>query len=214
MEPLEVADDRAPVPLLTVYTDTTRNQGVRRSLNRRVLERWRAEDDLTIDSLVENAEALLRDIAPTQTRYKVRERPDVRTIRYYVSQKLLPKPVGYEGGRARYTGAHLLRLLLIKRLQAEHWTLQHIATSLKGLDDEGIIERLLDLAPPKTHPPRPRAEVFAQTPREQIDVAPEVALDLPHGLLTDRTRRQELAARLESLAVWLRQAPEEEDEEH
>ena len=69
-------------------------------------------DDLTIEELVEAAAGLLREMVPRQSRYKVTERPDARTIRYYITQKLLPSPASYEGGRARYSGQHLARLLL------------------------------------------------------------------------------------------------------
>ena len=71
----------------------------------RWLADWLGRQDLTLEELVEAASSLLPAIAPRQTRYKVTERPDARTIRYYITQNLLPRPVDYEGGRARYTGA-------------------------------------------------------------------------------------------------------------
>ena len=64
-----------------------------------------------VERSISRLDALLRRLAPRQTRYKVTERPDVRTVRYYTSHGLLPKPDGYEGGRARYSGRHLARLL-------------------------------------------------------------------------------------------------------
>ena len=96
-------------------------------------------DDLTLEELVEVADGLLRELAPKQSRYKVTERPDGRTIRYYITQKLLPRPESYEGGRARYSGQHLTRLLLIKKLQAEHHTLQRIAGVLETASDEDVL---------------------------------------------------------------------------
>ena len=212
--------------LLTVYTVGSRITEVRRALERQELEQWRARDDLTIEGLVENAETLLREIAPHQTRYKVRERPDVRTIRYYVNRKLLPKAAGYEGGRARYTGAHLLRLLLIKRLQADHWTLPRIARALEGLDENSIIERLLEIAPktgaqrpvirrappPKNKQPRSRT-LFPRETLERFELVHGATVDVPRTVLEDSDQRQALAARLDALAAQLRRAPEKEDED-
>src|SRR5690349_3279106 len=93
-------------------------------------ERYRDRQDMTLDEVVEAADALLDEVAPRQTRYAVNEKPDVRTVRYYTTRGLLPKPLSYEGGRARYGYPHLVRLLAIKRMQAEHYTLDQIARVL------------------------------------------------------------------------------------
>ena len=113
------------------------------SILRRELSDLVARDDLTIDDLVDAADRLLPHVADEQTRYKVTDRPDVRTIRYYVTRGLLPRATGYAGGRARYGGTHLLRLLLIKKLQAEHFTLSRIERTLEDLDDETVTGLLL-----------------------------------------------------------------------
>src|SRR5687767_11109930 len=88
-----------------------------------MLHKLLERNDMTMEELVEAADGMVTQLAPRQTRYKVTERPDARTIRYYVTQGLLPKPLGYDGGRARYGTTHLLRLLVVKKLQAEHHTL-------------------------------------------------------------------------------------------
>jgi DNA-binding transcriptional MerR regulator len=100
-----------------------------------------AQKGRTIEQLVGEVNALLAELAPEQTRYKVTERPDVRTIRYYTSQGLLPRP-SYEGGRACYEGSHLLRLLVIKKLQAEHHTLRKIKAELKDKSDAQLLALL------------------------------------------------------------------------
>ncbi len=99
--------------------------------------------DMTLEELVAKTHRLLERLAPRQTRYKVSERPDGRTIRYYIAQKLLPRPVSYDGGRARYSGGHLARLVLIKKLQAEHHSLRLIAHELRDASDEEVVRRLL-----------------------------------------------------------------------
>jgi DNA-binding transcriptional MerR regulator len=206
--------------------------GVDRSLDEAHLRRMLAREDLSLEALIEAADVLLPAIAPDQTRYKVRERPDVRTIRYYVSQGLLPKPLGYDGGRARYGGAHLARLLLLKRRQAEHETLSRIARELAALDDAQVIERLLGrprdarprrvVGPQRPRPPsEPETEsesepqpaptdvsgtpdAGARGPARRLTLAPGGTLELPLELLADPAARRTLADNLESLAQWLR----------
>ncbi len=88
---------------------------------------------LSIDELITSVSELLVQVAPVQTKYKVSEVPDGRTIRYYISQGLMSKPLGYAGGRANYDNAHILTLLVIKKLQAEHFSLRQIKQTLESL---------------------------------------------------------------------------------
>lgn len=191
--------------------------------------------DLTLDELVDAAESLLAAVAPVQQRYKVTARPDVRTIRYYTSLGLLPKPVGYDGGRARYALTHLLRLLLIKKLQAEHHTLTRIKQELAGVSDDeirralvvtstsGASQRSAGEAPKRTHAkkaPPPRAEAERE-PLSGEDAPLEVEallsltladgddalahLTFPPDVLRDPARRARLAEQLRALALRLTQ---------
>ena len=169
------------------------------------LRRLLARQDLTMEELVEQADALVKELAPKQTRYKVTERPDARTIRYYVSQNLLPRPLGYEGGRARYGGMHLLRLLLIKRMQAEHHTLSRIARVLESSSNEQIVEALLGKRDPEAGLPA-RLEALPAGQPGRVELAPGASLQLPDEVLRDRPQRERLADSLEALARWLRAA--------
>lgn len=163
------------------------------------LGRWLDRDDLTIEALVETAGALLADLVPEQTRYKVNARPDVRTVRYYTSQRLLPKPLGYDAGRARYSGTHLLRLLLIKRMQAEHQTLQRIRTVLADATDAEVLDALSpdQVAPRATGGP-------AESEVRDLSLSPGGRLRVARSVLADPDKRRQLAENLESLADWLR----------
>jgi DNA-binding transcriptional MerR regulator len=60
-----------------------------------------------------------------------------RTVRYYLAQGLLPA-VGLSGPGSKYDPAHLARLRLIRRLQAEHLPLAEIRRRLEGLDETEI----------------------------------------------------------------------------
>lgn len=196
---------------------------------REVLASALARDDFTIEELVEALSDLGRGLVPKQTRYKVTDRPDVRTIRYYTSQRLLPKPVSYEGGRARYSGSHLLRLLLIKKLQAEHHTLARISQRLADAGDREILDQLtLDesqteaselsvagSAPKRTqkavqHPAKATSRSKAVR-RFEFDGGATV--DVPQNQLDDPARRVRLARELESLARALRAGQDDRDDE-
>lgn len=62
-----------------------------------------------------------------------------RTIHFYIAQGLLP-PAGQPGPGARYSQAHLARLILIRRLQREHLPLAEIRHRLRSLDEEAVVE--------------------------------------------------------------------------
>ena len=62
-----------------------------------------------------------------------------RTIRYYVSQGLVPSP-GREGPGTRYAEVALDRLRLIAKLRAAHLPLAEIRSQLAGLEDAEIGE--------------------------------------------------------------------------
>lgn len=61
----------------------------------------------------------------------------VRTIRYYISQGLLPSP-SVSGQFDRYDDSYLHKLELIKRLKAEYLPLEKIRSLLTTLSDEAI----------------------------------------------------------------------------
>lgn len=185
------------------------------------LTKLRARKDLTLDEVVEESDAVLREVAPRQSRYAVADRPDVRTIRYYTSRGLLPKPLSYQGGRARYGYAHLVRLLAIKRMQSEHMSLEQIARALESKSIEEL-EAMLEpvgakaaRAPPRSEadvPSRPRFigardDVTAGRSRArdlELELAPGGKVLVPAAVVGDREARGQLADNLEALARLLR----------
>ncbi len=63
----------------------------------------------------------------------------VRTVRYYISEGLLPPPIGH-GTYARYTQDHLDRLLVISALKERYLPLREIRRSLDALSNRDIHE--------------------------------------------------------------------------
>jgi DNA-binding transcriptional MerR regulator len=77
-----------------------------------------------------------------QRRYSITDLADLagvtpRTVRFYLSQGLLPSP-GATGSGVKYGEDQLDRLRLIRRLQREHLPLAEIRTRLAGLDGSSI----------------------------------------------------------------------------
>lgn len=64
-----------------------------------------------------------------------------RTIRYYISEGLLPPAYG-RGPSATYDLGHLLRLRLIASLKSDRLGLQEIREKLNGLSDDDIAAML------------------------------------------------------------------------
>ncbi|HEX9259222.1 MAG TPA: helix-turn-helix domain-containing protein [Acidimicrobiales bacterium] len=62
---------------------------------------------------------------------------DVRTVRWYTSSGLLPA-AQRDGRSARYGPEHLERLVAIRRLQAEGWTLSGIQRLLAEIDSDRL----------------------------------------------------------------------------
>lgn len=62
---------------------------------------------------------------------------NVRTIRYYIAEGLIPPPLG-RGGGATYERRHLERLQLIRRLQDAHQPLAAIRAQLEALSDAEV----------------------------------------------------------------------------
>jgi DNA-binding transcriptional MerR regulator len=79
---------------------------------------------------------------------RVRDVPDVRTVRYYTTLGLLDRPGEMRGRTALYGRRHLLQLVAIKRLQAQGMTLQQVQERLLGRPDRELeaIARLRDEA--------------------------------------------------------------------
>ncbi len=74
---------------------------------------------------------------PTYTLTDLAKLADVtpRTIRYYITQGLLPSP-GQQGPSTRYDDSHLELLRVIKKLQNAHLPLAEIRARLRSISDD------------------------------------------------------------------------------
>ena len=94
--------------------------------------------------LSDEAARLLGHFVPKQERGSVTEVPDERMVRYYSSGGLISPPESRQGVSAVYGYLHLLQLLVIKRLQAEHLSIRKIRELVEGRTERGL-EQLLGL---------------------------------------------------------------------
>ena len=97
--------------------------------------------------LADEAARLVSRFVPRQDRQSVSLVPDERTVRYYSTEGLLAPPEGKQGQNSVYGYQHLLQLLVIKRLQAEHLPMRQIKELVEG-KSERALEQLLDVEEP------------------------------------------------------------------
>ena len=117
---------------------------------------------------------------------RVREVPDLRTIRYYTTLGLLDRPAEMRGRTALYGRRHVLQLLAIKRLQGHGESLAAIQRRLLGLPDAEL-EKLAGLpradaaagAPLPTEPPQADRPFWTSDPAPPAAPAPSAATSHP-----------------------------------
>jgi DNA-binding transcriptional MerR regulator len=118
------------------------------------------EATCTISELAEQAAGVLA-VSPRQANGRVRDVPNERLIRWYVTVGLLDPPLSRRGRVARYGERHLLQLVAVKRRQAEGRSLAEIQEELAGATNE-TLAAIADLK----HSPEPAPAVApAAAPR-------------------------------------------------
>src|SRR5262249_18753924 len=111
---------------------------------------------------------------------QVRDRPDVRTIRYYGTLGLVDRPAEMTGRTALYGDRHLLQVLAVKALQARGATLADVQRTLVGASEPELRARggpglpaalAATAGPPPARPDR----AFWRTPPSPAAPAPAAA---------------------------------------
>ena len=96
---------------------------------------------------------------------RVRDLPDVRTMRYYTTLGLIDRPAEMRGRTAYYSQKHLQQLVAIKRLQSQGHSLASIQVRMVGIS-KAQLTRLADL------PEDFLKEVASRTPPRKKRVSP------------------------------------------
>ncbi len=163
----------------------------------KLFHKYRGLSDFTLRSLLAAAGEILPDLVGRQTRYKVTEMPTERTIRYYLSHRLLDRPLGKKGTSSIFGYRHLLQVLAIKYLQSQYLPLKKIGSVMGGLSNreleqllpEGQAGRLPRIPPDGTPPPAARTLPGEQRWRH-FTVAPGVEMRLRDDLAPPRDGRE------------------------
>jgi DNA-binding transcriptional MerR regulator len=140
--------------------------------------------------------------APARANGRVRDVPNERLVRWYVTVGLVDPPLSRRGRVARYGRRHLLQLVAVKRRQAEGRSLAEIQAELAGATDETLaaVARVPDTQPAPDVLPAPPARFWtrsaaqrdpaaAKEPGERNPAAAEGAgraLSAAHGDPVDR----------------------------
>jgi DNA-binding transcriptional MerR regulator len=118
---------------------------------------------------------------------RVRDVPNERLVRWYVTVGLVDPPLSRRGRIARYGRRHLLQLVAVKRRQAEGRSLAEIQAELAGATDETLaaIARVPDavLAPetPQGEGPSAPGRFWTRQARQADEPAPAAAAHGDHG---------------------------------
>ena len=106
------------------------------------LEDYRSNEYVGVRELADAAERILRELQPEQTKGTVSDYPNERTIRFYLSEGLLPPPTAKRGQSSLFRYRHLITLLVIKKLQSEGLPISVIKSLIadRGIDE---LEKLL-----------------------------------------------------------------------
>jgi DNA-binding transcriptional MerR regulator len=98
------------------------------------LESYRNSQFRGVEELTNAAAALVERYSPEPARGNVRLGITERTVRHYLSEDLLGMPAGQAGTSLIFHYGNLLRLLAVKKLLAEHWSVIKIKEFMTSLD--------------------------------------------------------------------------------
>ena len=100
--------------------------------------RQQGQDLWTIDELTARVASVLAASYRGTSNGRVRDIPDLRTVRYYTTLGLIDRPAEMRGRTAYYSTRHLMQLVAIKRLQAQGLSLAEVQRSLVGLPEDAL----------------------------------------------------------------------------
>jgi DNA-binding transcriptional MerR regulator len=111
---------------------------------RKQLETVRQRKFVGVAELAAEAAKILGESGLAQARGTVSDVPDERTIRYYLTEGLVSPAEDKQGTASVFGYKHLLQLLVVKKLQAEHLPIRKIRELVESREVREL-ERLLGL---------------------------------------------------------------------
>lgn len=100
-----------------------------------VLESYRGRDIVGIEELASVATSLIEHYGRDSVQQaRARHGVSARTVRHYLSESLLGEPTGQTGASTVFNYGNLLRLLAVRKLLADHWSVVKIREFMRALD--------------------------------------------------------------------------------
>jgi hypothetical protein len=109
------------------------------------LEKLRGHEFRGVEALAAAAGSLVEKYSREPARGNVRVDITPRIVRHYLSEALLGAPSGHAGPVMLFNYGNLLRLLAVKRLLADHWSVFKIREFMSSLDNTAL-EQLVTTA--------------------------------------------------------------------
>ena len=111
---------------------------------------------------------------PARANGRVRDVPNERLIRWYVTVGLVDPPLSRRGRVARYGRRHLLQLVAVKRRQTEGRSLAEIQAELAGATDETLaaVARVPDIEPAPQAAAAAPSRFWVRQPRQPSQPTP------------------------------------------
>jgi DNA-binding transcriptional MerR regulator len=126
------------------------------------LEKFRGKEFRGVEELTAAAAKLVEQYTNEPARGNVRLGLTQRIVRHYLSEGLLGPPTGHSGPAILFNYGNLLRLLAVKKLLADHWSVIKIREFMAALDITAL-EQLVTTA--LSSPNRP-SQKKSETERE------------------------------------------------
>ncbi|MBA2732714.1 MAG: hypothetical protein H0U54_07460 [Acidobacteria bacterium] len=109
------------------------------------LEKLRGREFKGVEALAAAAGSLIEQYSKEPARGNVRLGITPRIVRHYLSEALLGAPSGHSGSAILFNYGNLLRLLAVKKLLADHWSVFKIREFMAVLDINAL-EQLVTTA--------------------------------------------------------------------
>ena len=111
---------------------------------------------------------------PARANGRIRDVPNERLIRWYVTVGLVDSPLSRRGRVARYGQRHLLQLVAVKRRQAEGRSLAEIQVELAGATDEALaaVACVPDIEPAPQAAPAAPSRFWVRQPQQPSQPTP------------------------------------------
>jgi hypothetical protein len=172
-----------------------------------VLESYRGRDIIGVEELAGVATSLIEQYACAQASGYARIHISPRIVRHYLSESLLGEPTGQTGISTVFNYGNLLRLLAVKKLLADHWSVIKVKEFMRRMDITAL-EEFVNSALSSPWPAQNEAKPASEKDTTRSLRAPE---DSSAGneqeqsstlFAVERTRRRETEA-----AEWIEIAP-------